>query len=101
MLVRLSQVRLLGGTRLSLRFDEGSEGELDVAQVVPFSGVFAALADQGFFKKVFVDPDWGTLSWPNNLDLAPESLYERITGRDPFVASTASGAGPSRAPVGP
>jgi hypothetical protein len=67
--------------RLYLRFNDGAQGELDIAQIVAFEGVFAALADQRFFQQVYVDADWGTVCWPGDLDLAPEPLWERIAGR--------------------
>src|SRR5512137_2643251 len=86
MLVHITEVEHRGGYRLHLRFDDGAEGEVDIADVLPFTGVFAAFADPAFFAQVRVDPPWGCLAWPNDLDLAPEPLYERITGRDPYAA---------------
>jgi hypothetical protein len=72
------EVRVLGGYRLFLRFEDGVEGEVDIAEVIPFEGVFARLRERTEFQKVFVDPEWGTICWPGNLDLAPEPLYERL-----------------------
>ena len=85
MLVNITHVETLGEYRLRLRFDDGTEGEVDIAEVVPFTGVFAAFADRAFFAQVRVDDEWGSLAWPNELDLAPEPLYRRITGRDSWT----------------
>lgn len=85
MMVQIVEVQLRGGHRLFLRFDDGSQGEVDISEVVPFTGVFDRLRDPREFAKVRVDPDWGTICWPGDLDLAPEPLYERITGRYPFA----------------
>ena len=85
MMVQIVEVQLRGGHRLFLRFDDGAQGEIDIAEVIPFAGVFERLKDPGEFAKVRVDPDWGTICWPGDLDLAPEPLYERITGRRPFA----------------
>ena len=84
MFVQIIDVQTRGGSRLYLRFDDGAEGEVDIAQIMPFEGVFAPLRDPVFFARVSLDQDWGTICWPNDLDLAPEPLYERITGVNSF-----------------
>src|SRR3989449_6697445 len=75
------EVRPLGGHRLYLKFDDGVHGEVDVAQFVRFDGVFEELRDPARFAEVRVDPDLGTICWPNGADLAPDMLYAKITGR--------------------
>lgn len=85
MLVRIIEVRPCGGFRLHLRFSDGAEGEVDVARVVPFAGVFARLSEPGEFSKVYLDVEWGTICWPGGLDLAPETLHEHVTGRNPIA----------------
>jgi len=75
------EVRPLGGHRLYLKFDDGVHGEVDVAQFVRFDGVFEELRDPARFAEVRVDPDLGTICWPNGADLAPDVLYAKITGR--------------------
>lgn len=70
----------LAGARLRLRFDDGLEGEVDVAAHVPFRGVFEALADPGYFARVAVDADAGTVVWPNGADLDPLVLYAAVKG---------------------
>ena len=67
--------------RLRIRFDDGVEGEIDVAQEVEFFGVFEPLADPAFFAQVRVDPDLGTVVWPNGADLDPIVLHARVTGQ--------------------
>ena len=84
-LIHIVEVKFCGGYRLFLRFEDGAQGEVDVATIVPFDGVFARLKDQAEFDKVYLDRDWGTICWPGDLDLAPETLYERITGRNPIL----------------
>ena len=43
---------------------------MDIAEVIPFTGVFTAFQDPAFFARVTVDESWGSLSWPDDLDLA-------------------------------
>ena len=44
-------------------------------------GVFRAWESPGFFEKVFVSQDSGTVTWPGDLDLDPDVLYARVTGK--------------------
>ncbi|MFI4992098.1 MAG: DUF2442 domain-containing protein [Solirubrobacterales bacterium] len=39
------------------------------------------LADQAFFAQVRVDPEIGTVVWPNGVDMATETLYEKACER--------------------
>lgn len=80
MLLDIVSVTVTNGTSLRLRFEDGAEGEVDVAQCVPFDGVFAPLNDPAEFAKVSVNPELGTIVWPGGADLAPDVLYSRITG---------------------
>jgi hypothetical protein len=81
MLKDIVEVRHLGGHRLHLRFEDGVAGEVDVASLLEFHGVFAALKDIGEFSKVRVDPEFGTIVWPNGADLDPDVLYAAVTGK--------------------
>lgn len=69
-------VEPLGGTRLRLTFRTGESAEVDIARLVPFTGIFAPLKDPGFFAQVAVNPDISTIVWPNGADLCPDVLYE-------------------------
>jgi len=81
MLVDVVAVRPLGGHRLWVQFDDGLAGELDLAGRIPFEGVLVALRDPEFFARVRVDPEWGTLTWPGDIDLDSEVLHALVAGR--------------------
>ena len=66
---------------MSIEFDNGIQGEIDIAQLIPFAGVFALLADPRYFARVHVNEELGTIGWPNGADLDSNVLYSRITGR--------------------
>lgn len=59
-----------------LRFEDGSEGEVDL-QGELWGPMFEPLRDPAEFGKVSV-AEYGTIAWPNGADLAPEFLYERV-----------------------
>jgi hypothetical protein len=81
MLRDIVSVEPAGNYRLRLRFDDGVEGEIDVAAMLPFEGVFAPLREPKVFDAVKVDPVLGTIVWPNGADLDPDVLYAIVTGR--------------------
>ena len=64
--------------RLRLRFEDGRE--VDVAGMIRFEGIFAPLKDNAEFLKVSVNPELGTICWPNGADLDPDVLYAKVTG---------------------
>lgn len=61
---------------LRLLFDDGTVGDVDFA-TEKWTGVLEPLSDPTFFSQVRVDPEARTITWPGDLDLAPEPLYER------------------------
>jgi len=81
MLKDVVSVESLTDYRLRVRFDDGVEGVVDVAQMVQFTGVFEPLGDRAFFAQATVHPELGTVCWPNNADLDSDVLYAKVTGR--------------------
>ncbi len=82
MFPRVKQVRHLGQYRLELSFTDGTKGELDLEhRVAGRGGVFVPLQEIDFFKKVEVDPEVGTIVWPNGVDFCPDVLYSLVTGK--------------------
>jgi hypothetical protein len=75
---RVEQVQALEGYRLKVRFMDGLEGEVHLAAMLasPDVGVFAPLRDPAFFAQVFVQ--YGAVTWPGELDLAPDAMHDRI-----------------------
>lgn len=71
------EVRHLHDYVLWLRFEDGTQGEVDLRAEL-WGEMFEPLRDLAFFRRVAVNPDTGTIEWPNGADLAPESLVERL-----------------------
>ena len=76
---RVKQVRHLGQHRLELTFADGTCTELDfVDKVRGRGGVFEPLEDISYFAQVRVDPEIGTIVWPNGVDFCPDVLYAEV-----------------------
>ena len=71
------EVAHLGDQRLFLCFADDRAGEVDLAPLLQFTGVFEPLRDPEFFAQVRVNPDIGTMVWPNGADLCPDVLIRR------------------------
>ncbi len=76
---RITDVKPLPEYRIWIRFDDGTEGEVDLSDLVG-KGVFAAWKAPEHFEQVFVRPESRTVTWPGDIDLDPDVLYHEITG---------------------
>ena len=74
-LLDVTAVEVIGEYRLRLTFEDGLVGDVDFSSR-EWDGVFAPLRDPAFFAQVRVEPELGTIAWPNGADMAPETLYE-------------------------
>lgn len=81
MLKDIVEARPLSNYRIYLRFEDGVEGELDLAAFIRFDGVFEPLKEPEQFAQVQVHPELGTIVWPNGADLDPDVLYSKLTGK--------------------
>jgi hypothetical protein len=71
----LLEAEPLGGYIVRVRFDDGTAGDVDLSYLLDYGGVFEPLRDAQFFGKLRADPEAGTIVWPNQADIAPETLY--------------------------
>lgn len=81
MLVDIVEVKPLGGKKLFLKFEDGKEGTVDLNEIIDFTGVFEPLKDDAYFRRVAVNPELGTIFWPNEADLCADVLYAKVTGK--------------------
>ena len=78
---RISKVKVLPGYRLELEFDDGVSGTVDLSDNVG-KGVFALWRDPLFFEQVAIG-SVGELVWGEKIDLCPDALYIKVTGKQP------------------
>ncbi|TAK60188.1 MAG: DUF2442 domain-containing protein [Bacteroidetes bacterium] len=74
---RLIEATYLHDYTLMLKFQDGSEGEIDLRDEL-WGEMFEPLKDINLFKKFHVDSEIHTIVWENGADLAPEFLYENL-----------------------
>jgi hypothetical protein len=79
MLQDIIAVNPLKNYKLYLRFEDNQDRIVDIQKQVEFTGVFEPLKDLEYFAQVKVNPELGTIQWPNGADLDPDVLYEVIT----------------------
>jgi hypothetical protein len=74
-LVDIKAVEVIAPYTLRLSFADGTVGDVDFT-AREWRGVFEPLRDPEYFERVEVDPESGTITWPDGLDMAPEPLYD-------------------------
>jgi hypothetical protein len=91
MLPRITEVAPAGRHRLRLSFTDGVTATLDFLPLVSGrGGMLAQLEDEEFFARVRLDPEAGTIIWPNNVDFDPDVLHGMATGADAVSGVVAS-----------
>lgn len=85
-LIDVVAVRPLENRTLELTFADGLCAAVDMDRVIEhYTGVFAPLTDESFFRQVRVDSEMGTIAWPNGVDICPDVLYSFASGKPIFV----------------
>ena len=69
----------MDGFRLWLKYEDGIQGIVDLSDLAG-RGVFEAWSEREVFDAVTVNES-GAVVWPGDIDLCPDALYIRLTGR--------------------
>jgi hypothetical protein len=77
----VKQIRYLTDYQYEIVFQDGNHGIVDFEEYRRKTGIFQRLNDLDYFKKAYIDQELGVLSWPDGLDIAPETLYAKATGK--------------------
>ena len=72
-------VKALPSHHIWLRYDDGVEGEVDLSDLAG-RGVFAVWSEAAVFNAVHISPRGG-IEWSSDLDLCPDAMYLRLTGK--------------------
>lgn len=103
---RVRDVVPLDNYRLQLTFTNDEKGVYDCSPLLEL-GVFRELQDVAYFRQV--KEDKGTVIWPHEQDLCPDTLYEQSTrttspsqsegARIRYAAESGSAYGSEKSPL--
>ena len=65
----------LAGYTVHVRFEDATVADVDLGYLRDGGPVFEPLRDPEFFRRLRADEEAGTIVWPNDADIAPETLY--------------------------
>lgn len=68
-------VKTLSSLSIQVTFADGTSGKVQFEPSY-LTGVFEALKDPDVFRQAYIEH--GAVTWPGNLDLAPDAMYEAI-----------------------
>jgi hypothetical protein len=69
------------GYEVQVRFEDGLTADVDLSYLLDYGGVFEPLHNLEYFRQLRADSEAGTIVWPNEADIAPETLYAHAQRR--------------------
>lgn len=81
MLVKPVEVKTLNDYKIWLKYADGVAGEVDLSHLAG-KGVFAVWKNYSEFKKVHIGQH-GAISWSDEIELCPDSLYLKLANKNP------------------
>jgi hypothetical protein len=79
MLIDLISAEYRGDYKIELVFEDGKRDIVDFSSYINKPGIFSKFRDIDYFRNFTVDPEVKTLTWSNEIDIAPEILYSKAT----------------------
>lgn len=74
---KIKKIQYKGEYTYHIQFDNNREGSVNFQSFL-WGEVFEPLKNQDLFKKAFIDRTSGTITWPNGVDIAPETIYNKV-----------------------
>ena len=78
-MIRPTEVDPREGHRIWLRYSDGASGEVDPSHLAG-RGVFTAWNTRACFESVQIASN-GAIAWDANIELCPDAIYMRLTGK--------------------
>lgn len=78
----VKSIHVTGPLSFIVQFEDGLSGKVQF-ETSHLTGVFEILKDPSIFKKIHIED--GAVTWPGNLDLAPDAMYDAIKDRGEWI----------------
>jgi hypothetical protein len=82
-MIEVIDAKHVGDYKIEITFSNLANGVIDFREYLNRKGLFSKLNDYNYFINFIVDRETGTICWDNGLDIAPETLYFKMTGEKP------------------
>jgi hypothetical protein len=79
MLRDIISAKYKGEYKIEVTFEDGASGIVDFSKYLLEGGVFERFNDIEFFKNFKINEELGVLTWGDEIDIAPETLYSEAT----------------------
>jgi len=76
-MLEVIDAKYIADYKIWVKFNNGLSGQVDLENDL-WGPVFEPLKDKSFFSSVKVSKIFGTLSWDNDADIAPEYLLNKL-----------------------
>ena len=73
---KIVKILYKGNYKYYFEFDDGVSGVVDFTGIWLKGPVFRCIEDENIFKTATING--GTICWNNEIDIAPETIYEKV-----------------------
>ena len=82
---RLTKATPLANYEIEVEFNDGAHGIVEMVKLImsEHAGVFSALTDRDLFNMAHLE--YGVLTWPGEIDLAPDAMHDAIKQKGRWV----------------
>ena len=80
MYYEIIEAKYLKNFLIEIKFLNGKSGIVNLEEYKNKGGIFSKFNDPEFFKNVKLNKEFGVLTWDNEIDIAPETIYSLATG---------------------
>ncbi|MBP7791942.1 MAG: DUF2442 domain-containing protein [Candidatus Goldbacteria bacterium] len=91
---KITRISPIKGYKIKVKISDGAEGKIDLSDLKG-KCVFSSWNDEKTFNAVFIifiNKENNTVTWPGGIDLCPDVLYAKVTGKS-LDSVLKSGAG--------